>query len=279
MCNGVSCCAADLVPGGEFIMSDGSRSVTRKVSPFAMDRFEVSNARFRKFIAAYGATPARQDGEGAHPSVPASGWQIAWNDRPYMPADGATLAYELTACGAMNADEPDDYPVRCVTWYMAFAFCIWDRGRLPTEAEWEFAAAGGAERRTYPWSTSGEDTIDQDHACYSKVGDIKAGPGGVALRWAGAGKFGHLNLAGNVSEWVLDTALQKHALGPCVARDDPAQGEEFLDCIELTPSLDRSKRGGSFADPAALLVNTHRSADGAGAHREISGFRCVRDPR
>lgn len=50
-----------------------------------------------------------------------------------------------------NPGAQENFPMACVEWPTAYAFCLWDGGRLPTEAEWEFAAAGGDQNRLYPW--------------------------------------------------------------------------------------------------------------------------------
>src|SRR5213076_223676 len=59
-------------------------------------------------------------------------------------------------------------PITCATWFELYALCIWDGGFLPTEAEWNYAAAGGNEQRAYPWSSpSSSLTIDETYASYS----------------------------------------------------------------------------------------------------------------
>jgi formylglycine-generating enzyme required for sulfatase activity len=70
--------------------------------------------------------------------------------------------------GSTRAEANDQYPMNCVNWYEAFAFCIWDGGRLPTEAEWEYAAAGGDENRIYPW---GNDVAEPLPASYAATGN------------------------------------------------------------------------------------------------------------
>ena len=85
---------------------------------------------------------------GAHPNLANSGWDAAWNQ--FLSADTATLIGAIK-CNATfqtwtdTAGSNENLPINCLTWYDAMAFCIWDGGYLPTEAEWNYAAAGGLE--------------------------------------------------------------------------------------------------------------------------------------
>jgi formylglycine-generating enzyme required for sulfatase activity len=94
-------------------------------------------------------------GSGAHPNLPGSGWDPSWN--AYLVADQAALiaAVKCDAVFQTWTDTPggnDNRPMNCITWAEAMAFCVWDGGYLPTEAEWNYAATGGNEQRSYPWS-------------------------------------------------------------------------------------------------------------------------------
>jgi sulfatase modifying factor 1 len=240
-CNGESCCTSIVVPAGTFPQGRGTedcgtagcRPATgyegcpnggacnlnelpefpSTVSTFALDKHEVTVGRFRKFVNAYvdNVTTVPAQGAGANPAIPGSGWQSAWNT--YLPATQA--AFKDTShlkCASTYqtwtdvAGANENKAIGCLDWFKAFAFCIWDGGRLPTESEWEYAAAGGSDNRMYPWGSAAPDrtyanfTPDPNDANPVTSGSVVA----VGSTPKGNGKWGHADLAGNVWEWVLD---------------------------------------------------------------------------
>ena len=126
--------------------------------------------RFRAFVNAGKGTQANppSPGDGAHPLLGQSGWSSSFNGS--LPTDTTALRAALKCSGSYDTwtDTPggnETLAMNCLTWFDAFAFCAWDGGRLPTEAEWNYAAAGGSEQRVYPWGA----TIDSTKARYSAL--------------------------------------------------------------------------------------------------------------
>jgi formylglycine-generating enzyme required for sulfatase activity len=275
-----SCCDSPLVPGGTFyrnndMANDGNYTNTTEsatVSSFLLDRYELTVGRFRAFVLAGQGTQAAPPAPiaGAHPGLANSGWDPAWNAN--LVTDTSALIAGLN-CNAMYqtwTDAPgtkENRAINCLTWYEAMAFCAWDGGFLPTEAEWHYAASAGGEQRAYPWSSpAGDLTIDCSHTNYNPgAGSCAMGVDDVGARSpTGDGVWQHSDLAGNVFEWTLDYSGAYPI--PCD------------DCANLMPAATRAIRGGSYGDSILILRSAYRTGyDPTTRHTEV-GVRCARSP-
>lgn len=219
-------------------------------------------------------------GSGAHIKITGSGWDAGWNANLAASTAALTAHLKCDATYQTWTDSPgsnENRPINCVSWYEAMAFCAWDDGYLPTEAEWNYAAAGGTEQRAYPWSTPpGSLALDGSRASYKVgsdcIGDGMAGCAStdivpVGSKPAGDGRWGQSDLAGNLAEWALDwDGLYP---SPCV------------DCANLATEGTRVVRGGSFFDAAASIRTGARSAvvdTTPSTQAGDTGFRCARAP-
>jgi formylglycine-generating enzyme required for sulfatase activity len=291
-CRGVSCCNALIVPGGPFAMGRSEsgtdqfpigadsdqpeHSVT--VSSFALDEFEVTVGRFRRFVDQFDGTPPVV-GAGSNKHIASSGWQQIWNTQ--LPADKLALTASLK-CSASTATWTDAasyneaLPINCVAWFVAFAFCSWDGARLPTEAEWEFAAAGGDQNRLYPW---GPAVPTSDLAVYNCIGGGTEGDctfadiAKVGSRPNGDGRYGHADLAGSMWEHTRDAYD---------ANFYKSANASSLNPVNLNTNVDQfgfvAIRGSSWVGPGQLLRSTLRNTLGRSSTYDGIGFRCARDP-
>jgi formylglycine-generating enzyme required for sulfatase activity len=279
----ISCCDSKLIPGGTFPMgaNEGFHEQVPEhdatVADFFLDTFEVTVGRFRRFVDAYDEGWRPTEGDGAHPLITNSGWRKAWDEE--LPADRAKLLSQITegpkhVTWTDTAGESERKPINYMTWYVAFAFCIWDKGRLPTEAEWEYAAAGGSRNRTYPWGGHGGG-IGLGEAGYFLCTSDWVAQGGCPPREVGAypygkGLWGHNDLPGNLHEWVLD----------CYDKDwYRGDGNPCDNCANLKRSCDRVQRGGGWdlvsVTGLDVAYRYHEDASSSGAYR---GVRCARNP-
>ena len=288
------CCTSPPVPGGTFFRSymfDTQMKLTGTASPatvadFRLDKFEVTVGRFRAFVAAGKglATTAPADGAGAHSKITGSGWSSTWNTSLPTKADVQRAALICSPVGLSTwsdtAGDNENRPVNCVSWYDAMAFCIWDGGYLPTEAEWTYAAAGGDQQRRYPWSVPANSmTLDGTYASYSPTdgnggtGCIGDGDSACALTdllrvgadAKGNGRWGQADLGGNVNEWVLDWWVSPYSM-PCD------------NCATLSGGTARANHGGSFNDDAPSMYPPTRFMAEPGKRDDNRGFRCARAP-
>jgi len=268
-----------------------------------LDKYDVTVGRFRQFVNAWreGWLPAPGSGKHAYlnggnglvdigtatdGSVTYElGW-VAFDDTEVTPTDANLgCAPETdTACGLSGdaglipcnhayaswgsfAADADNLPINLVNWYEAYAFCIWDGGFLPSEAEWEYAAAAGSEQREYPWGSATPKTEYAIFGCEypdpaSFGSTAKIAPVGAA--GAGAGLWGQLDLAGEVSQWTLD--WYGVYVNPCA------------DCTRQTNigTTTRVHRGGSF--DVAPPYPTERTTNIPTTRYTDLGFRCARPP-
>jgi formylglycine-generating enzyme required for sulfatase activity len=284
-----SCCASPLVPGGSFLRSydglgyydDPSNPAT--VSDFRLDRFEITVGRFRSFVSALGQGWVPPPGAGKHAHLNGGkglnggaepGWDTTWN--AYLPTTGLACNNTMNQSMLTWSELPgagERLPMNCIDWYQAYAFCIWDGGSLPSEAEWNYAAARGAAQWAYPWGSA---PPDQAHAAYLCNGNGQA-MCSIADIWPvgsksplGDGYWGQADLAGNVFEWTLDWIAGNK---PFYSYPNPCS-----DCADLGPTTPRVIRGGGWYWPAGDLASSFRVPEFVEVRDSVLGARCARAP-
>ncbi len=247
------------IPAGPFVMGSDTHNADERpqhlvyLSAFDMDRYEVANAQYRRFLEATG-----------RPSPP------YWSGNDYPPGQA-------------------DYPVAAVSWPDAEAYCAWAGKRLPTEAEWE-KACRGADARIYPWGDEWDErraNVDRQAGSARDAGLDFWDEGWAILRMpaatskdrglrrsgslpAGASPYGIMDLVGNVSEWVSDWE-NWGGYWKVPVQDPQVSG----------PPWNRILRGSSWYDPngSAAWVQDQSRCSARNSSHELRdprvGFRCA----
>jgi formylglycine-generating enzyme required for sulfatase activity len=290
------CCATDGVTGGAFPMgrseggsdadpggkSDEQPEHSVTVDSFGLDRYEVTVGRFRKFVGAVvdGWRPAAGEGKHTHLSsgqiAGESGWNTEWNSHLHgskstWDGNGALACHEKFRTWTPEVGTDENKPQNCVNWYQAYAFCIWDGGFLPTEAEWEYAAAGGSENQRYPWGWQAPNKTLTSYGClFSGTSQCEAADlPVVGSTPSGKGKYGQMDLAGSLFEWNLD-------------RYEPLWYDSYsapgscANCANVSVGSDHVMRGGSFHLGIVHLRAASRVPGTPASRGDGVGWRCAR---
>ena len=242
-----------LIPAGEFQMGSNDGNMDEKpvhtvyVDTFYMDKYEVTNAQYKKFVD---VNPQWQ--KDLIPRAYHDGNYLKhWNENNYPEGKG-------------------NHPVVYVSWYAALAYAKWAGKRLPTEAEWEKAARGGLVGERYPWG----DTIDSNRANFGP----KKYNGTTPVGTYPPNRYGLYDMAGNVWEWCVDKYVQDfYESSP---RRNPIAGAfSVSEVVNNFRNVKRNRvlRGGSwFNYPQVSQVDSRLWNNPKGTYGYF-GFRCVKD--
>lgn len=277
------------LPAGAFVMGtdksplstlqDGEGPARRvRLSQFEIQKFEVSNAEFAQFVEETGyVTEAEMFGDSfvldillseevkseITQAVKDAPWWLPVKEAYWFQPEGKKS----------NLNGRGDHPVVHISWNDAVAYCEWkDGGRLPTEAEWEYAARGGLEGRLFPWGNNpkpkGEHWMNIWQGRFPEEnteddGYLGTGP----VNSYRPNKYELYNMVGNVWEWVSDWWVTRHSNVPATNPTGPPTG------------TDKVKRGGSYMchiDYCYRYRCSARSMNTPDSSASNLGMRCAR---
>jgi formylglycine-generating enzyme required for sulfatase activity len=255
------------VPAGTFRMGsvEGTGSAAKPLphavtlATYCIDRTEVTVKAYADCVKAGGCTAAPH--------------AVQW---PKPDAD------DLSA--SCNGDDRPNHPINCVDWNQASAYCTWAGKRLPTEAEWEYAARG-TDGREYPWGKD-EPRATLLNACGLECVAMARRERNKSWRamyhasddWEttapvgsfpeGTSPFGALDMAGNVLEWTADRYGAGAGVGAASSRSER---------IPRRPRTGYVIRGGAWNNniPASVRATNRRAAEPSDRAAHL-GFRCAR---
>jgi sulfatase modifying factor 1 len=300
------------IPGGEFLMGSDDHYPEEAhahrvgVDGFWIDRYAVTNAEFRRFVAATGyvtvaeRAPSAEDYPGAKPELLVPGSVVfrqparrvdlrnhyTWWD--WLP--GANWRHPEGTGSTLHGRER--HPVVHVAWADIEAYAAWAGKAIPTEAEWEFAARGGLDGKAFAWGDElapkgrmlanywqGEFPLqNRTLDGYERTAPVGSFP---------PNGYGLFDMIGNVWEWTADWytdrhVVQHHCCGPAGVNPTGGSRAGSIDPRDPGPAIPRKVlKGGSFAcaenycrryRPAARM---HHPIDTGTCH---VGFRCVVRP-
>lgn len=276
-----------LIPPGEFTMGtdkpllpqDGEGPARRaQITAFSINKYEVSNSEFMMFVRETNyITEAETFGDSfvfemlLSEETKSQIDQVVEEAPWWLPVKGASWKHPEGLDS--NIEHRWDHPVVHISWNDAVEYCKWSDGkRLPTEAEWEYAASGGLKGRLFPWGNNpnpkGEHWMNIWQGDFPVQNTLDDGYLGTApVSTYHPNKYGLYNMAGNVWEWTLDWWATRHSRDFTNDPPGPPSGK------------DKVKKGGSYlCHPKycyryRCVSRSHNSPDSSASNL---GFRCVK---